>query len=117
MTATKTVTSRFCEECLKFRQKKCKGKVSTQIHTRKYWGTDWGTDKRNLSGLNFCEQYEFDVRLYKFADGSGAVETIKHVRERQVKRDIENENQEAADLFDMAADLSNEDFKGLILKV
>jgi len=109
--ATQTI-SRYCEECLKFRQKKCEGKSDSQKVYLYFGGRQGG--RRFRAGLNFCKEYEFDVRLYRFKDGSGEVETIKHVRERQVKRDIENEQQEAFDDFDLGVSLNLDDFADFI---
>ena len=104
--------SRFCDECLKFRQKKCEGKSDSQ-KVYLYFGRRQG-GRRLRAGLNFCKQYEFDERLYNFQDGSGEVETIKHVRQRQAKREVEISNQEHSDIVDIADSLSSADFEGLI---
>ena len=104
--------SKYCEECLKFRQKKCDGKtISKGIPHRGRIVKQLG---EHLGGLNFCKQYEFDERLYNFQDGSGEVETIKHVRQRQAKREVEISNQEHSDIVDIADSLSSADFEGLI---
>lgn len=105
---TKTDISKYCEECLKFRQGDCKGKSYSQKNMI-LWGRRVG--KRFRAGLNFCRRYEFDERLYEFADGSGKVETIKVVRKRQAKKNKETANQKAFDDFDLAASLSSADFE------
>ena len=107
-----TAISKYCEECLKFTQKKCKGRHPTQS-----FNLHWGIKKpqNRSSGLHFCKEYEFDIRLYKFQDGSGINATaFKRIRERQVKRDIENEQQEAFDDFDLGASLNLDDFVDFI---
>lgn len=109
---TKVEVSRFCEECLKFRQKQCEGK---DPHPKN--ATFFGSpilSKQKLSGLDFCKLYEFDVRLYKFADGSGQAETIHTVRKRQAKKVEAVSKQEYCDDVDFGASLNLEDFAGLI---
>ena len=103
--------SRFCEECIKFRQKECEGKnQSQQIET--FWGQE---QIENLSGLNFCKDYEFDVRLYEFPDGSGKVETIKDAIKRGTKKRKAKEAEEAFGNFEIGASLSSADFENLFI--
>lgn len=101
--------SKYCEECLKFRQKTCKGKKPLPETVLYFGGRQGGRKLR--AGLNFCKLYEFDEQLYEFADSSKEVGTIHTVRKRQVKRDEENFNQEAFDDFDLGASLSSVDFE------
>lgn len=100
--------SKYCEECLKFRRT-CKGKEQSQKAVL-FFGSR-GDCKKLKAGLNFCKLYEFDVRLYRFADGSKEVGTIETVRKRQVERDEEIFNEETFDDFDRAANLSSADFE------
>ena len=99
--------SKYCEECLKFKQGNCEGKKAFPKNAA-FWGTEKSV---HLSGLHFCKLYECDPRLYEFADGSGKIETIHTVRKRQVERDEEISNQEAFDDFDLGASLSSADFE------
>ena len=87
--------SRYCQECLKFRQKKCQGKDRPRSK---------------------CKNFEFDVRLYNFPDGSKQTrpETIEVIRERQSERETEQNQQEAFDDFDFGMNLSSSDFANLI---
>ena len=101
-----TNVSVYCEECLKFKQKTCKGKNESKKAVT-YFGTK--IKKICMSGLNFCKLYEFDYRLYTFGDGS--VETIQQVRERQTERYEETSDQEAFDDFDLGANLSSADLE------
>ena len=102
--------SKNCEECLKFKQGSCKGKKSSP-KIEKYWGTQ---RQISLSGLDFCKLYEFDSRLYVFADGSGKRETFRDAKQRgKVKQEVAD-SQEAFDDFDLGASLSSADFEGLI---
>ena len=118
-------TSNYCQECVGFRQKKCKGKPD-KIET-KLWGQKLISRK---TGLNFCSQYEFDIRLYKFSDGSIQTqsETIKEIRERQIRKEIEqiqkqiNEatcdettcDETTCDVIEIEENLRSEDFADLI---
>ena len=55
----KIMLSQYCKECLKFRNQHCKGKEGGIITT-----TFFGQKSQSrLSGLTFCKQYEFDIRL------------------------------------------------------
>lgn len=100
--------SNYCKECLKFRQKNCVGKSKNQ-KVATFFGSQ--TAKNPPSFLKFCSQYEFDVRLYTFADGSGEVQGLKQAKQRQAVQDKATSDQEAMDDFDMAASLSSADFE------
>ena len=119
METTETTASKFCKECVEFTYGNCEGKNSSQERAT-FFGTH--VAKIQPSGLNFCKRYEFDVRLYAFADGSGNAGTIKEIRKRQIKRDIqmveekiEVERQEAFDDVDLAESLSSADFGDLLI--
>jgi len=94
------MVSRYCQECLKFRQKKCQGK-----------------DKPRSK----CRNYEFDVRLYEFPDGSKEAqpETIKEIRKRQIEKEIEEIQQQLNEatynIVDVGKNLSSADFADLLL--
>lgn len=106
------IVSKYCEECLRFRQKECEGKSASQKSILYFGGRRTG--RRLKAGLNFCKRYEFDVRLYKFADGSGQAETIKHVRQRQAVKTEEIFKQEAFDDFDLGAGLSSAELEAML---
>lgn len=76
--------SKFCEECTRNTKGRCPGKEGGK-KVEYVWGTKHVS---RPSGTDFCCGYEFDERLYAFADGSGRVGSIGEIRKRQVKRDI-----------------------------
>lgn len=111
--------SRYCQECLKFRQKKCKGEEQPK-ETVLYFGGQ-RTGMRLRAGLNFCQQYEFDIRFYKFPDGSKETqpETIKEIRKRQIEKEIEEIQQQLNEatynIVDVGKNLSSSDFADLLI--
>lgn len=105
-----SMLSNYCYECTKL-NKGCDGKSFVQ-KAFTFWGQK--INKRQ-SGLNFCSDYEFDSRLYTFADGSGKIGAFKTIRKRQIKRDIEILNQEHIDIVDIGENLKSSDFADLLI--
>lgn len=106
---------RQCHECLKFINQHCKGKIISQQKRSKYFGTEQKIQK--LSGLNFCDRYEYDERLYVFINKMPTFKSIKkEAVKKQVKKLRQKIAQEHTDLVDMAAGLNLKDFAHLIEK-
>lgn len=102
--------SNYCCECLKL-DVSCEGKDFIQKAST-FWGQ---VISKRQSGLNFCSDYEFDVRLYTFADGSGKVGKFKTIRKRQKAKDTETSNQEHVDIVDISETLKSSDFADLLV--
>lgn len=106
------MVSKYCQECLKFIQGDCKGKPKPK-HPLTYWGQVIKNTAN--SGLNFCEQFEFDGRLYTYPKNCDEkIETFKEIRKRQVKKQRVTEDQEHFDDFELSLNLSSSDLEKLI---
>lgn len=105
-----SMLSNYCCECMKLSHG-CEGKSFVQKASM-FWGQP--VNKRQ-SGLNFCSDYEFDVRLYTFADGSGKVGKFKTIRKRQKAKDVETSAQENIDIVDISENLKSSDFADLLV--
>jgi hypothetical protein len=105
------IVSRYCLECLQFTTKQCNGKSQEEIFEI-YWGTK--RIRGLVSGLNFCKHYIFDERLYEFPDGSVEADTFENAVERGRQTKIKQETEELIDDFDLAMNLSSDDFKDLV---
>lgn len=105
---TKTI-SRQCLECRKLIKKQCSGKPAID-KIPDYFGTPVNGKP---SGLNFCCQYELDIRLCIPRKETKA-DSIKDIRKRQVKKEVETENKEHCDDVDFAETLSSKDFEDLL---
>ena len=107
--------SNYCKECVSFVRKECDGKVPV-ISYFTWWGRM--VDKL-FSGLRFCKRYEFSSKHWPKLSGDVKPDTIFHARERgrkkEVEQEVEKENVEAADDFDVGAGLSSKDFEHLLV--
>lgn len=103
------MVSKQCLECTKFISKTCKGKPDGKKVVT-YFGTKKSGRK---SGLNFCQNYEFDYRLYKFNNAAKhtTVTEMKQKAAKQVKKEAE---QDFSDIADFAAGLNSSDFADLL---
>lgn len=106
--------SHYCEECVKFVQKECAGKSVGVGSTNTFYGTP--IKQQHLSGLAFCNRYEFAGRFYTFPKGGyEQLETISHAIKRGKQKQVEETNQEIANDFDAGKKLSSADFADLLI--